>query len=270
MVQKDFKPTGWLGLLMGTRLCKSASNLPLLVIWIVSERLRVVADFAFFEEAIAHEGEFMERMAAVERELGDRGRDPPRVPEGVPPALAAARSIEPSPAPAPAPAPAPVRAPAPVTPPQLQPAAAAAAAATPSPAAGYSPSIQMPSPAALALAPPPRAGAQQRSADETSLVHLLLEREDSLRHEAKAERAQQEAKSERKLQEMQQEMEKLRADLTPRAAVSAEQLRDLQSRLDTVHAAQLLTDAELYTLEDAVAVSLLNLIDAIALFVSCA
>ena len=75
-----------------------------------------------------------------------------------------------------------------------------------------------------------------------------------MRQEAKAERAEQEAKAEKKLHEMQTQMEKLRVDLTPRAAVSAEQLRDLQSRLDTIHAAQLLTDAELYTLEDTIAV----------------
>ena len=55
---------------------------------------------------------------------------------------------------------------------------------------------------------------------------------------------------------MDQKMEQLRSELSPRKAVSAEQLRDLQSRLDAIHAAQLIPDDELYILDNSIGVSL--------------
>lgn len=59
-------------------------------------------------------------------------------------------------------------------------------------------------------------------------------------------REEQEAKAEAQLQTM-------REELTPKPAVTEEQLTALQSRLAAMHDAQLLTDDEVFALEDVVA-----------------
>ena len=80
---------------------------------------------------------------------------------------------------------------------------------------------------------------------------------DELESKLKAEMQQQ--KSEHKAEMQQQkaehkaEMEKLRAELTPAPAkelISSEQLAAIQSRLEKLHAAQLLSDEEFFALED--------------------
>ena len=84
---------------------------------------------------------------------------------------------------------------------------------------------------------------------------------DELEFKHKAEMQRQVAEMEaRHKAEMQQqkaehkaEMDTLRAELTPAPAqelVSAEQLSTLQARLEQLHAAQLLTDDELFALEN--------------------
>lgn len=50
--------------------------------------------------------------------------------------------------------------------------------------------------------------------------------------------------------EMREDAASERAETAPREAVTAAQLEALQSRLDTMHADQLLSDDELYALED--------------------
>ena len=85
------------------------------------------------------------------------------------------------------------------------------------------------------------------------------------RDEAKADRAEMESKIEQQRLESKAEMEaqmqkmdaetevkmqEMREELTPRPAVTEEQLATLQSRLEAMHAAQLLTDEELFALED--------------------
>ena len=67
-------------------------------------------------------------------------------------------------------------------------------------------------------------------------VVTMLEREEKLRQEMEAQ--------------MQALREELREELTPRPAVTEEQLATLQSRLEAMRAAQLLTDEELFALED--------------------
>jgi uncharacterized protein YqiB (DUF1249 family) len=77
----------------------------------------------------------------------------------------------------------------------------------------------------------------------------MLEREDKLRQEAKAEMAEMEAR-------MEANMKKMRDDLTPAQpaeAISAQQVTALQARLEALHATKLLGDDELYALEDMVA-----------------
>ena len=82
-----------------------------------------------------------------------------------------------------------------------------------------------------------------------------------IRQDAKVERDELESKHkaemQRQIAEMEDrhkaEMDTLRAELTPAPAqelVSAEQLAALQARLEQLHAAQLLTDEELFALED--------------------
>ena len=73
------------------------------------------------------------------------------------------------------------------------------------------------------------------------------------REEAKADRADMEAKLEQQRREMEAKMLEMREELTPKPAVTEEQLAALQSRLDAMHAAQLLTDDEVFALEDVVA-----------------
>ena len=76
------------------------------------------------------------------------------------------------------------------------------------------------------------------AATTTSMIEVvtMLEREEKLRQEMEAQ--------------MQALREDLREELTPRPAVTEEQLAALQSRLEAMHAAQLLTDEELFALED--------------------
>ena len=84
------------------------------------------------------------------------------------------------------------------------------------------------------------------SASFKDLAYFLVE----IRQDAIVERVDLEAKLKA---EHKAEMDKLRAELTPAPAeelVSAEQLTALQARLDSLHAAQLLTDEEFFALED--------------------
>ena len=78
-----------------------------------------------------------------------------------------------------------------------------------------------------------------------------------IRQDARVERDEFEVKMERQLDEAKAEMEKLRAEiraeLTPAPAqelISPEQLAVLQARLESLHAAQLLSDEEFFALED--------------------
>lgn len=108
MTESGYKPTGWLGLIVGTRLY-----------------------FNFHSEAVRTDAEFMKQVDLVVRDLGDRGKAKAgRVSEGIPPV---ARLFEP--APAPAPAPATVRTPGPSPAPALA-------------ANSFTPSMQMSSPTA--------------------------------------------------------------------------------------------------------------------------
>jgi hypothetical protein len=107
-------------------------------------------------------------------------------------------------------------------------------------------------------------GTSSSEAASSHLVEVLLEREDRLRQEAKEERAAQEAKldalrteleakAQAEREELRHEMAELRAEMKPVAAISEQQIAALQARLEAAHAAQLLTDEELFTLEDLIA-----------------
>ena len=53
-------------------------------------------------------------------------------------------------------------------------------------------------------------------------------------------------------EEMELKLEQLRKELTPTEAITAEQLAAFQARIGALHSAQLLSDDELYALEDLV------------------
>ena len=153
-MEKGYRPTGWLGLILGTRL------------W-----------YPFYGSAVETDAGFTQQMDTVVRDIGDRGKGGGRaVSEGVPPAAFAparrapprASSPVPAPAPAPEPTPAPrTPAPAPAPAPAPTPVPAGARAA-PAPAPAFSPSMQLSAPL------------QTHSADDSALVQVLLERDQKL------------------------------------------------------------------------------------------
>eukprot|EP01050_Picozoa_sp_SAG11_P005346 SAG11_NODE_372_length_10036_cov_8.820871_8_plen_198_part_00 len=170
--------------------------------------------FSFHPEAIDTHADFLKQVDLVERELGQRGKL--RAEEGVPPAGAAPALV---PASSRAPAPTSLRSQA------LEP--------TDHGQVSNTPSMRITSNAAFQEA---------LGADESSLLHLMLEREQKLREESKAE--------------LEQQLDRLRAELMPVEAISTEQMHGLQERLDALHGAELLSDGELYSLENLIAVSL--------------
>ena len=171
-------------------------------------------------------------MDALTREIGDRGKAETRVAEGVPPAPAPepAPTPEPAPAPTPAPAPAPVPAPAPAPAPALS----LAPAAVPPAASSFSPT--MPSMA---------------SGDSAALVGVLLER-DEQQQKLMRER---EAKLQTQLTEAKAEIGKLREEAfqAREAKMRGQQAVLLQVRLEALHSAQLLSDEEMWAVEDLIA-----------------
>ena len=179
--------------------------------------------YRFDPEAVQTDEAFALQMDAAVREIGDRGR-PRRVPEGVPPA----------PMRPPAPAPAPAR-------------------ALTSSSHGSSGSGRL-APAERSFTPTMSSSQLQGDSLNSSAVVELLERQQSLllelRDEAKADQAKAQAKMELAQTELREEME---ARLAPKEAISAERLKALEARLEALHAAQLLTDEELFSLEDCLA-----------------
>ena len=73
------------------------------------------------------------------------------------------------------------------------------------------------------------------------------------REQAKAERAEMEAKMDTKIEQLQTKMEATVKTHTAISCVSEGQLELLQTRLDALHQAKLLTDDEIDELEDCVA-----------------
>jgi hypothetical protein len=221
MMEQGYKATGWLGLILGAK------------IW-----------YPFYPAVVETDVAFMKQMDAVCRDLGERGKPKKpacRMSEGVPPA---SQSMELSPAPASAPAPAPALASIPTLTRALETAPVPAPAM---PAANsFTPSMQLSSPSGAAML-------QQRSTtDTTSLAEVLFEQQRlMLEREEKTE-----AKADKLWQEMRHQMDKMREKMQlapPAEAISEERLTALQARIEAVHAAKLLSDDELYALEDMVA-----------------
>jgi hypothetical protein len=221
MMEEGYRPTGWLGLLLGAKLYIN-----------------------FHPAAVETEELFMNSMALVERELDDRGKHighDVSPSEGEPPKVVA---FEPTPEPAPEPAPAPALAP-----------VAPAATATPArttlvPVANeverFSSGFQ-------------RSSMQQQQKQQApsvssitngSFAEMVAFFRDEREHlEAKVESQRQEIEAQR------QEIEQLK-NQSIQARLRELQTAALQARFNALHASKLLTDDELYKLEDALIESL--------------
>jgi hypothetical protein len=192
---------------------------------------------------------FEARVDTLCREIGDRGK--PQLNEAVPP--------EPAPAPrawAPAPAPAPT--PAPIT---------APAAAAPAPAPASSPGMTATQP--FLQQPPPSAQVVAVGADSSSgtiaaaggggggggnfeeMIRFM--REERLHVEAKLEQQQQFMKEERAAMEAKIEQERAAMEAKIEQIRSEQGLSALQTRLEALHAAKLLSDDERDIIEDKIA-----------------
>ena len=220
MLEEGYHAKGWLGLILGTRL------------W-----------YSFFNCEEEDEATFEKRLEPVVREIGDRCRAKDKSK-----AAAVAEGVSSTGAPNPVLA----------TPP---PRAALAVPAIPD--QSFTPTMQMISPVVS------QQGGGTGSVSSLTELSLFMDtqrvHDAQLLSQARAEKAELEAKIELQrqqiidatLQAAQQQMEshvreiKMEAKLASSARViSDEQLATLQSRLQSLHAAKLLTDDELFALED--------------------
>ena len=194
MMQKDYAPKGWLGLILGTRLWYA--------MWDVDED-----DDAAFER----------RLGSVIREIADRGKL--MVAEAVPP--------EPMPAPDPAPAPAPTltSAPAPAPAHLYAPAPSPAQAQAPAPAQALTPATAEPTVTHQSVSQPSSAALMPMSSSSCAPIDTTTSSGAAVAMDVSAfldlaERMQ------RRLRE--------------------EQVSTLQSRLEALHNAKLLTVGNCY------------------------
>ena len=86
----------------------------------------------------------------------------------------------------------------------------------------------------------------------TSLVEMsaLVNLTDKIRADMKAEKEEMLAQAKA---DTEASLHKLRQELTPREVVTDTQVKALQTRLEALHAAQLISDDELFVLEDCIA-----------------
>ena len=90
-------------------------------------------------------------------------------------------------------------------------------------------------------------------AEMSTFFQAMREDAQEARQDAKDQRAEHKAEMTQMRAEMAKMRDELRAELTPalpQELISAEQLALLQARLESLHAAQLLTDEEYFALED--------------------
>jgi hypothetical protein len=126
---------------------------------------------------------------------------------------------------------------------------------------GFSPSMQQ-----IQMSPGMAMMPMHGSVDSSGLVErLLVQQKDMMeqqqanmeqqRQAMEAKMEQQQAKMEQQRKELEAKMEQQKAELTalPPAAITDEQLAALQARIEGLHAAKLLTDDELFVVEDIVA-----------------
>ena len=233
MLQKDYKANGWLGLILGTRL------------W-----------YGFWDADEDDDAAFEKRVDGLCNEIGDRGRL--MLPEAVPPP-----EFQPEPEPQPEPQPQPEPEPAPS---HWQLVEETVAPNTTS-SSSYSPSVHGTPTLTAAATPmqPANLQLQQSAGSSPALGPALMEvsafmaeqlqlqrdHDERIREAAQAERAELQSQ----MEQQRHEIEALREMARPKMAaevLSDKQLAALQQRFVSLHAAALLSDTELYFLEDGV------------------
>eukprot|EP01046_Picozoa_sp_COSAG06_P046970 COSAG06_NODE_6741_length_2802_cov_2.576027_2_plen_371_part_00 len=272
MMQQGFKAKGWLGLILGQS------------VWYAFYETAVPTEEKFIEQMDSLIREIGDRGKIKTGKVSSEGV-PPRAPAPAPvpakapaPAPAAAAAFEPTPEPAPAPAPT-IASSVPSTPSRT----IATISTTPDRASDFSPSVQpmaQQQPGAL------QQGALQQHVVTSSSVggmgmgmgmgisfsemSLLIkeqrERDDVVRAEMEAKMDQQrkemearlDAKDAKMMEQQQAATLMIKAELTalpppPAPAIMDEQLAALQARIEQLHATKLLSDEELFALEDIVA-----------------
>ena len=220
--------------------------------------------YAMWDAENDDDAAFERRVERVVREIGERGKIKPHVAEDVPPKAAAAAtatvaaaappasaSFEPTPEPAPE---------------RATPSNDSRAAPTRAPMPeqhGFSPSVQhnqMLSPSIP----------MHSSVESSALLERLLARQQDMmerqskemqskleqqRKESETKMEQQRKESEAKMNTIHVKMETMQEELAapPRAVIAKEQLHSLQTRLEGLHTAKLLSDEELGAIEDSLA-----------------
>jgi hypothetical protein len=214
LMEKKYRPDGWVGLLLGTRL------------WYDFHGCENEDDIAFEK-----------RVDGLVREIADRGKAGARVSEGVPPA--------PAPAPAPTPAlaastaalaPAPSAQHQPTAPAQSSPMLQVMAPAQPQQPVGSN--LSMVEVSQFVTEQLKQHWVEQRQHDEKMqgiFESKLAEQKDEMKQQMQQQRADIESKLEAKM---------------PRAAISDEQLTTLQARIEALLASRLLEDADAFVLQD--------------------
>ena len=244
-----------------------------------------VARYGFWDADQDDDVAFDRRLSAVLREVGDRGKLV--LSEAVPPSFR-----EPTPAPAPAPAPvrasaavatrlpAPALAPVPAPAPARSMALAALASAPTAPATVSSPatprtdapqqsyttsSMQQHDSMQISTLGTERQGGTTAAGvslmevstfmtEQLKAVARMEARMDKQAVEAKAEREAMQTRLEQQQAEIQAQTEaRLRAELRAQPAITESDLTTLQTRLEGLHAVELLSEAELASLEDVLA-----------------
>ena len=192
---------------------------------------------------------FQRRMDALCAEIGERGKLS-ALPEAVPPEQVQAKAPAPTPAPEPAPTSASTPAPTPTT---SSPSGDIIPTRAPAPApisstTGVSKRLQ---PADLVSTPSAQHTEHARSAPGSSqsifevTAFLELAERIQTRTDEKVGQLREEMKAQAKAE---QEVTKadLRRELTPKAVVTDAQLEELQSRLETLHSSQLISEDVLF------------------------
>ena len=268
MMQKDYSPKGWLGMLLGTRMWYAINALCSLfpaccaecpLVFSDRDVFRCVYRYAMWDAEKDDDTSFDRRLNSIVREIGERGML--RMPEAVPP--------EPTPAPAPAPAvmraaaraPAPAPAPAPATAPTPTAALNLAPAPTPAPIPAPTTETLQLAPTALALdrtsspsvqsSPAPLVAHPNTAGGSAMDVSAFLDLADRIQTKMDTQKAELEAKIEAQRLEIdaqKKETHKLRDQQHQQQHLVA-----LQARLEALHHAKLLGDEDLYVVEDAIA-----------------
>eukprot|EP01043_Picozoa_sp_COSAG02_P012278 COSAG02_NODE_472_length_21636_cov_767.911366_2_plen_261_part_00 len=206
---------------------------------------------------------FERRIDGLCREIGTRGQHHLEPPEAVPPTRVR-QSSSPPPTPAPhvpkatpeVPPPAPAPAPVPAL------AAAAAAAVAPAELTMTNGSMQQPTLAPLTTQSMSSASSASGAAGAMD-VSVFLDLAERMQAKADEQKAEWQAEAKAQLQEIEakldatrQETVKLRQEAfaaqMPQEVISTEQVEALMARLEALHGAQLLSDDELFVIEDAI------------------